>query len=65
MKVLCRGLAVIETALHLPISQIKLPLRAAIETRPVRAAFAGKRPAELDMPATKQARHQVADLSGH
>ena len=56
--------AVVETSLHLPVAEVELALSATIQACAVGTAFAGKGSAKLQMPATKHARHQVADLSG-
>jgi len=64
-SVLIRGSAlVIETTLHLPVSQVKLSLSAAANAGSIGPALPGKRPAELRMPATKHSNHQIADFSG-
>jgi len=54
-------LAVIEIPLHLPVAEIELPLRATIQTRPVRAAVSGKGTAHLRMTTTKHPGHQTAN----
>jgi hypothetical protein len=56
-ELLSRRPAIVETALQFPVSQIKLPLSATIQARSIGPAFAGKRPAEPHVPATKHARH--------
>jgi hypothetical protein len=55
-------LAVIELARHLPVAKIELPLRATVETRPIRTPTVGKRAAHVRVPATEYSRHETAYL---
>ena len=57
------GLAVVVMTLHLPVAEVELALRAAVQTRPIRAAVAGEGTAHLCMTATKHTRYQAADSS--
>ena len=53
---------VIKLALHLPIAEIELPLRATVETSAISSAFAGKRTAELPVPAAKYSCYETCDF---
>ena len=54
-----RGLAVIEVTLHLPVTEIELPLCPTVETRTISAPAMGERAAEVRVPATKYSRHEI------
>jgi hypothetical protein len=63
ISVVCGLVLVIELALHLPVSEVKLSLRAAAQTSSISAPLAGKRPAEVHMPAAKYSRYEVSNFS--
>ena len=56
------GLAIKEVALHFPVTQVEVSLRATVEARTIRAPTVGKRAAHVSMPATKYSRHEIAYL---
>ena len=56
--------AVIKVALHLPSSQIELPLRATIKTNSVGLTLISKGAAEFFMPAANQLTYPPFDRSG-
>lgn len=56
---------VIKFTLHLPVSEVKLSLRAAVETGPVSSALVGERAAQFTVPATKNSRHNVGNFSSY
>ncbi len=62
-KVFARRQAVIEVALHLPVLQIELPVRATTQANPVSLSLARKRPAHFHMPAANQPVQPAFDRS--
>lgn len=53
-KVFARWQVVIKIALHLPVLQIEVAVRSAVETNAVRLAVSGERAAHLCVPAANQ-----------
>ena len=54
---------VIKTALHLPVSKIKLTAGATLQTGYVSSSAVRKRPAEFVMPTAKNSRHEISNFS--
>ena len=56
---------VVETSLHLPISQVEPALCATVQTNSIRMTLVRKWSAQFHMPATKDPRHPISNSLGH